>query len=94
MFLICLKIIAKYSAMLEPVTQQLQAVDMDMMVVRDHIDLLMKGFRAHRDGADGVFSEDVIPEVRTLACRRTWHRLDYASAMRTPVPPADCGRVH
>lgn len=66
-FLICLKIIAKYSAMLEPVTQQLQAVDMDMMGVRDHIDLLMKAFRAHRDGADRVFSEDVIPEVKTLA---------------------------
>ena len=57
--LICLKIIAKYSAMLEPVIQQLQAVDMDMMGVRDHIDLLMKAFRAHRDGAGHVFSEDV-----------------------------------
>ena len=64
---ICLKIIAKYSAMLEPVTQQLQAVDMDMMGVRYHIDLLMKAFRAHRDGADRVFSEDIIPEVKTLA---------------------------
>ena len=67
MFLICLKIIAKHSTMLEPVTQQLQAVDMEMMGVRDHIDLLMKAFRAHRDGADRVFSEDVIPEVKTLA---------------------------
>ena len=33
----------------------------------DHIELLMKAFRAHRDGADRVFSEDVIPEVKTLA---------------------------
>ena len=66
MFLICLKIIAKYSAMLEPVTQQLQAIDMDMIGVRDHIDLLMKAFRAHRVGADRVFSEDVIPEVETM----------------------------
>ena len=48
-------------------TQQLQAVGMDMMGVRDHIDLLMKAFRAHRDGADRVFSEDVIPEGKTLA---------------------------
>ena len=47
-FLICLKIIAKYSGMLQPVTQQLQAVDMDMVGVRDHIDLLIKAFRAHR----------------------------------------------
>jgi len=66
-FLICLKIIAKYSAMLEPVIQQLQAVDMDMMGVGDHIHLLMKAFRAHRDGADRVFSEDVIPKVKPLA---------------------------
>ena len=53
--------------MLEPVTQQLQAVDMHMMGVRDHIDLLMKALRAHRDGADRLFSEDVMPEVKTFA---------------------------
>ena len=40
---------------------------MDMLEVRDHIDLLMKAFRAHRDGADRVFSEVVITEVKTLA---------------------------
>nr|CAB3267958.1 zinc finger MYM-type protein 1-like [Phallusia mammillata] len=67
MFLICLKIIAKYSAMLEPVTQLLQAVDMDMFGVRNHIDLLLKAFRAHREGAERVFSEDIMPEVKTLA---------------------------
>lgn len=66
-FLICLKIIAKYSSMLEPVTQQLQAVNMDMMRVRDHINLLLKAFQAHRDDADRVFSEDVITEVKTMA---------------------------
>ncbi|MPC28186.1 hypothetical protein E2C01_021381 [Portunus trituberculatus] len=44
LFPICLTMIAKYSAMLEAVTQQLQAFDMDMTVVRDHIGLLMKAF--------------------------------------------------
>ena len=77
--------------MLEPVTQQLQAVDTDMMGVRDHIDLLMKAFRAHRDGADRVFSEDVISAVKTLAEELG---IDYASAMRTPGPPAECRRLH
>ena len=67
MFLICLKIISKYSAMLEPVTQQLHAVDMDMMGVRDHIYLFIKVSRAHQDGADRVFSEYVIPKLKTLA---------------------------
>lgn len=51
--------------MQEPVIQQLQAVDRDMMGVRDHIDLLIKAFSTHWDGADQVFSEDVIPEVKT-----------------------------
>ena len=88
-FLICLKIIAKYSVMLEPVTQQLQAVDMDMMGVRDHIDLLMKAFRDHRNGADRVFSEDVIPEVKILA-----EELGIELTMHMPDPPAECRRFH
>ena len=67
MFLICLKIIAKYSAKLETVTQELHAADMDMLGVRDYINLFMKAFRAHRDGADRVFSENVISHVKILA---------------------------
>ena len=59
-YLICV-ISAKYSAMLEPVTQLLHAVDMDMMGVSGHV------FQAHRDGADRVLSEDVIPDVKTLS---------------------------
>lgn len=66
-FLICLKMITKYSSMLEPVTQQLQAVDMDMMEVRNHIELLMKAFRTHRNDAELLFSEDIFPEVKVLA---------------------------
>ena len=38
-----------------------------MKGVQDDIDLLMKAFRAHRDGANRVFSKDVIPEAKTLA---------------------------
>ena len=56
--------------MLEPVTQQLQAVDMDMMGVRNQISLLLKILRSHRDNAEQVFSQDVIPEAKTLAGER------------------------
>jgi len=74
-FLICLKIIKKYSAMLEPVTQQLQAVDMDMMGVRDHIDLLMKAFRAHRDGALKTLAVELgIDLTMPRRCARQVHR--------------------
>ena len=67
MFLFCLKIIAKNSAILEPATQQLQAVNMDMMGVRDQINLLLKILRSHQDNAEQVLSQDVIPDVKTLA---------------------------
>ena len=63
--LTCVKIAAKYSAMLKPLSQQLQVVGIGMMGVRDDINRLVKGFQAHPDGADRKFS-DVIPEVKTL----------------------------
>ena len=53
--------------MLEPVTQQLQAVNMDMKGILYHINPLMKAFRVHRDDEDRVFLEDVTPGVKTLA---------------------------
>ena len=37
------------------------------MGVENPIDSLMKALRAHRDGADRVFSEDVMSQVKTLA---------------------------
>ena len=66
-FLVCLKIIAKYSAMLEPVTQQMQAVDNDLLKVKDYIHLLKSAITAHREEAVNVFSDDIMPEVRSLA---------------------------
>ena len=72
---------------------------MDMMGVRDHIDLLMNAFRPHRDGADRVFSEDAIPEVKTLAeergidltmprrCARQVHRPNVGGSIEEYVSP-------
>jgi len=40
---------------------------MDIIGIRDHVDLLMKAVQAHRYGAaDHRISEDVIPGVKTL----------------------------
>ena len=47
-FIACLKVEAKYSAMLEPVTQQVHVVSKDMTRVRDHMNGLMQVFKAHR----------------------------------------------
>jgi hypothetical protein len=64
-----------------------------MVGVRDHIDLLMKAFRAHRDDTDRVFSEDVIPEAKIMAeelgidltmprrCARQVHRTNVGSCI-------------
>ncbi|MEG7522637.1 MAG: hypothetical protein M3H12_05995, partial [Chromatiales bacterium] len=40
-FLVCLVIMAKYSAMLEPVTQALQAVQLDILKIHDRIQQLL-----------------------------------------------------
>ena len=53
--------------MLEPVTQSLQAVEIDMMGVRNHIEKLMDIFRTHRNDAERVFAQDLFPEVKTVA---------------------------
>ena len=51
-FIICLIIIARYSSMLEPVTQMLQAVEMDIIKVQKHISNLIHQFTNHRDSCD------------------------------------------
>ena len=54
-FIICLIIIARYSSMLEPVTQMLQAVEMDIIKVQKHISNLIHQFTNHRDSCDDTF---------------------------------------
>ena len=66
-FLTCLKIIEKYSAILEPVTQQLQGVEMDVLQVREHIKMLTSTIESHREDASTVFAEDILPNVESVA---------------------------
>ena len=55
-FIVSLVIIAKYSADLEPVTQSLQAVNMDICKVREHVSKITTVFEMHRENAEAEFT--------------------------------------
>jgi hypothetical protein len=54
-FIISMKIIAKYSAILEPVTNILQGVPMELYKVREHVEELIKMFENNRTNANEIF---------------------------------------
>ena len=58
---------AKYSAMLEPVTQALQAVQFDVLKVHDHIQQLFVIFETHRREAEVCFKEDIMVQADKIA---------------------------
>ena len=62
-FIICLIIIAQYTSMLEPVTQMLQAVEIDIIKVQKHISNLIHQFTNHRDSCDNTF-ETLYSEIQ------------------------------
>jgi hypothetical protein len=65
-FIFCLVIISSYSALLEPVTQALQSVNLDMLKVQNHIENLLKIFRLHRKEAEDVFRTDIFDKVMII----------------------------
>lgn len=48
-FIVCMQIIAKYSAMLESVTNVLQGISVDLISVQKHVNILLDIFRRHRE---------------------------------------------
>lgn len=46
---------AKYNAILEPVTNMVQDMSVDLYKVRKHINSLLKLFDNHRNDADNIF---------------------------------------
>lgn len=58
-FLLCLTIISYYSALLEPVTQALQAIQVDLLKVQQHIDKLLGVISEHRRVAEEHFRINV-----------------------------------
>lgn len=66
-FLFCLAIISYYSAILEPVTQALQAVQLDLLQVQEHVENLLHVIKDHRSEAEEHFRTDVFDKVTLLA---------------------------
>ena len=60
---------ANNSAMLEPVTQALQAVQLDVLKVHDHIQQLLVIFETHRREAEVGFKEDIMVQY----CKGGWN---------------------
>ena len=56
-FLICLAIITTYSSQLEPVTNVLQGISVDLLSVKNHIQNLITIFQQERENPDLTFSE-------------------------------------
>lgn len=56
-FVVCVFIIARYSSLLEPVTNELQGVKQDLLSVKHQIDNILTIFRKHRENCDETFSE-------------------------------------
>lgn len=85
-FIVCLLIISEYSAMLEPVTQLLQSVNMDITKVQTHIHNLMQIFKGHRDESLSVFSnlfEGIIDLAKDVGIEITKPRICGSQAHRS-----------
>ena len=66
-FIVTLHVIAQYSAILEPVSQALQPVHVDMLCVKQHVDKLLLLFDNHRKNAEKYFAEDIYAPSLTTA---------------------------
>ncbi|KAH3692549.1 hypothetical protein DPMN_193098 [Dreissena polymorpha] len=62
-----LHIIAKYSFILEPITQALQAVQFDMIRVKTQVDNLTSVFTDHLENEDLIFADDIFGPALKIA---------------------------
>ena len=74
---------AKYSAMLEPVTQAFQTVQLIVLRVHDHIQQRFVIFEAHRRVAEVRFKEDIVVHA---------DKITKAVGIELRMPP-QCGRL-
>lgn len=65
-FIMCLTIIAKYSAMLEPVVNVLQSTTLDAVKASQHIKRIIQLLRSHRDDPDGI-TDEVLRDATVFA---------------------------
>ena len=66
-FLFGLATIAYYSSLLEPVTQKLQAVNLNLLYVQNHEEKILAICQMHRENAEEYFDENIFQEVLKLS---------------------------
>ena len=66
-FIVTLHVIAQYSSILEPATQALQSVHVDMLCVKQHVDKLLLLFDNYRKNAKKYFAEGIYAPSLTTA---------------------------
>jgi hypothetical protein len=84
-----MKIIAKYSAILEPVTNILQGVLMKIYKVREHVEELIKMFEDNKTNANEIFdllftdTKSVADDFEiTITCPRTTGKQSHRISQR------------
>lgn len=65
-FIICTSIIAKYSAILEPVVNVLQSKSLDLFKCTNHIEKILSIISQHRNDADSVI-KDILQDASMMA---------------------------
>jgi len=91
-FIICLKIIAQYSAIIEPVTNILQGVDCDVLNANEHIKKLTKHISNDRIKSDDIFlslMDDVNKYLIELGIELKTPRISFKQTLRNNTPSSD-----
>ncbi|XP_031341628.1 zinc finger MYM-type protein 1-like [Photinus pyralis] len=88
-FIVCLEIVAKYSAQLEIVAQMLQGVEVDLMRVSKHIERLVEVLGADRQNDENEFTalmKNVAKTAEDLGLTLTTPRVTKKQCHRSNVP--------
>lgn len=88
-FIICLSIISKYSTMLEPVVNALQAKSLDLFSCKSHINTIAKTINEHRTNADNLIEEilnDAKEAAKDLGVELTLPRIVQKQTYRSNNP--------
>lgn len=67
-FIICVQLIAKYSGILEPVVNALQAKSLDLFKCQEHVKKILSNISDHRENADNVIKE-LIEQAEAIATK-------------------------
>ncbi|CAB3247518.1 unnamed protein product [Arctia plantaginis] len=65
-FILCITLIAKYSALLEPVVNALQSIALDVVKASQHVKRILQLLKSHRDNPERV-TDEIIKDATVVA---------------------------